>query len=232
MSATTAATLPAASAPSSARVLFIRRTYGHVALAILAFAALEWLLLRWDGARDLARGMTGGYNWLLVLLAFGVVSSFADRWARSATSVGLQYLGLGLFVAAEAVLFLPLLLGASSGDRDVIPIAGLLTLLLVAGLTAVVVVTRTDFSFLRGGLVVGGFLALGAIVASILFGFTLGLGFSLLMVGFASAAILYNTSNILRAYRTDQHVAAALALFGSVALLFWYVVQIVASQRR
>ncbi len=230
MSATAA--LPAASAPPSARALFVRRTYGHVALAILAFAALEWLLLRWDGARDLARGMTGGYNWLLVLLAFGVVSSLADRWARSEASVGRQYLGLGLFVAAEAVLFLPLLLGVSSSDGDVIPIAGLLTLLLVAGLTAVVVLTRTDFSFLRGGLVVGGFLALGAIVASILFGFTLGLGFSLLMVGFASAAILYNTSNILRAYRTDQHVAASLALFGSVALLFWYVVQIVNSQRR
>ena len=231
MSATSAA-LPAASAPASARALFVRRTYGHVALAILAFAALEWLLLRWDGARDLARGMTGGYNWLLVLLAFGVVSSLADRWTRSATSVGRQYLDLGLFVAAEAVLFLLLLLGASSGDGEVIPIAGLLTLLLVAGLTAVVALTRTDFSYLRTGLVVGGFLALGAIVASILFGFTLSLGFSLLMVGFASAAILYHTSTILRAYRTDQHVAAALALFGSVALLFWYVVQIVNTHRR
>ncbi len=83
-----------------------------------------------------------------------------------------------------------------------------------------------DFSFLRGALTIGSFVALGLIVASILFGFTLGLLFSLAMVVFAAGAILYQTSNVLRHYRTDQHVAAALALFAAVALLFWYVLRI------
>ncbi len=46
------------------------------------------------------------------------------------------------------------------------------------------------------------------------------------MVIFASAYILYYTSNILQVYRTDQYVAAALALFASVALLFWYILRI------
>ena len=46
------------------------------------------------------------------------------------------------------------------------------------------------------------------------------------MVVFACGYILYYTSNILHHYRTDQYVAAALALFASVALLFWYVLQI------
>ena len=70
-------------------------------------------------------------------------------------------------------------------------------------------------------------MALGVIVASILFGFSLGLFFVGLMILFAGGAILYNTSNIMHHYHTDQHVAASLALFASVALLFWYVLQAV-----
>ena len=49
---------------------------------------------------------------------------------------------------------------------------------------------------------------MGLIVASLLFGFQLGVIFAVVMVGFASAAILYYTSQVLRYYRTDQHVAA------------------------
>ena len=71
--------------------------------------------------------------------------------------------------------------------------------------------TRTDFSFLRGALVLGSLLALGLIVASILFG-ALGVVFSVAMVGLADGAILYPTSNIMYHYRTDQYVAASLCL--------------------
>ena len=229
----TGQTAPVAPAALDERALFIRRTYGHLALAVLAFAAVESLLLRWDGARTLAGRMTEGYNWLLVILAFTVVSTVADRWARTPGSVEKQYLGLAVAVVAQAILFLPLLLGvAASADGEVIPTAAVVTLLLVAGLTAVVVVTRTDFSFLRTTLTVTGFVALGLIVASILFGFGLGPLFAWAMVVFASGTILYNTSNVLHAYRTDQHVAAALSLFASVALLLWWVIRIVTDSRR
>jgi FtsH-binding integral membrane protein len=68
---------------------------------------------------------------------------------------------------------------------------------------------------------------LGVIVASLLFGFSLGIFFAGLMIAYAAGAILYNTSNVLHHYRPEQHVAASLALFASVALLFWYVVQLV-----
>ena len=87
-------------------------------------------------------------------------------------------------------------------------------------------VTKTDFSFLKWALVAGGFVALAAIVVGVMMGFSLGIWFSIAMVVLASGAILYNTSNILHHYHTDQHVAASLALFASVALLFWYVIQI------
>jgi len=218
---------PFAGAPATARADFVRRTYTHLAGAILAFVLVESLLLQWSGAERLAATMTGGWNWLAVLLAFGVVSYIAERWARSATSLGVQYAGLGLYVVAQAVLFLPLMIVATRyADPTVLPSAALVTGFLFLGLTLIAFFSGADFSFLRGFLIVGGLVALGLIVASILIGFNLGLIFSGAMVVFAAGAILYQTSNVARYYRTDQYVSAALALFASVALLFWYVLRI------
>lgn len=70
---------------------------------------------------------------------------------------------------------------------------------------------------------------MGLIVCAILFGFNLGVLFSGVMVGLAAGYILYDTSNVMHHYRTDQYVAASLALFASVALLFWYVLRLVMS---
>jgi hypothetical protein len=72
--------------------------------------------------------------------------------------------------------------------------------------------------------------AMALIVLGILFGFSLGIWFVWAMIVAACGYILYYTSNVLHHYRTDQHVAAALALFASVALLFWYVIQIFMSR--
>ena len=77
---------------------------------------------------------------------------------------------------------------------------------------------------------VGGCVALGVIVVSLLFGFSLGVLFSAAMVALAGGFILYYTSNVLHHYRPDQPVAAALALFAAVALMFWYVVRLFMSR--
>jgi len=139
----------------------------------------------------------------------------------------MQYAGLGLYVAGEAIVFVPLLYVASKmAGGGVIESAGLLTLLLFTGLTFTAFTTRKDFSMLGGFLSISCFVALGIILASIMFGFSLGLLFSAFMVIVAGASILYNTSNIMLRYNTTQHVAAALSLFASVALLFWYILRI------
>lgn len=216
----------AAQAAASDRASFIRRTYLHLAGAILLFVVLEYLLLQAPFTPKLIGLMLGTrFSWLVVLGLFMGVGYVADRWARSDTSVGMQYLGLGLYVLAEAFIFLPLMFVATVVLKDptVIPSAGLLTLTLFAGLTGTVFITRKDFSFLRGILMVGGFGAMGVILIAILFGFRLGTFFSLAMVGLAGGYILYYTSNVMRRYRTDQHVSAALALFAAVALMFYYI---------
>ena len=171
------------------------------------------------------------YSWLIVLGLFMFVSWIANSWASSATSPTLQYAGLGLYVIANAVIFVPLLYLATELDDRIIPTAGISTLGLFAALTAVVFVTRKDFSWMRSILFFSGFAALGLVAFSLIFGFALGPIFTVVMIVFACCYILYDTSNVLHHYHIGQHVAAALALFASVALLFWYIVQLFMSAR-
>ena len=69
-------------------------------------------------------------------------------------------------------------------------------------------------------------------MASIVFGFSLGVLFASVMVAVAGASILYTTSNIIHEYNPNQHVAAALALFAGVGLLFYYVPYLLISLNR
>jgi putative membrane protein len=172
------------------------------------------------------------FVWLLILGGFWLGSMLASKWTQ-AQDRSTQYRGLGIYVLLEAIIFLPMIYIAMafSDGLAIISQAGIITLSLFAGLTAVVFLTRLDFSFLRSVLVIGGFIALGLIVAGAIFGFDLGLWFSLAMVALAAGGILYETYNIKNVYSTDQYVGAALQLFSSVMLLFWYILRILLSKR-
>jgi len=220
---------PVSALDNEARGAFIWRVYGHLALAILGFAAIESWLFSSGIAVVLAERMLG-VNWLLVLGAFMIVGWLASHTAHRVESKPLQYLALAGFVVAEAILFVPLLFIAMAYEPGIIESAAGVTLLGTVGLTAVALITRKDFSFLRGILVWAGILALVAIAGSILFGFQMGTWFSVAMIGFAGASILYDTSNILHHYPEDRHVAAALELFASIALMFWYVLRLFLSR--
>jgi len=215
------------------RAAFIRRTYLHLAGAILAFIGLEAWFLSTPAMLDFAHSMITGRSWLIVLLAFMAVSWVADKLARSEAGPGMQYVGLGLYTVAEAVIFLPILAVAVYNPRyeGTLSMAAIVTGLLFVGLTATAFMTRKDFSFMRGILVIGSFVALGVIVCSLMFQFNLGLVFSAAMCLFAGGSILYTTSNIIHHYRPTQHVAASLALFAGVMLLLWYVLRIFMSRR-
>jgi FtsH-binding integral membrane protein len=220
---------PVATASAEARSTFIWRTYGHVALAILAFAGIESYLFSSELGARIAQTLLG-FNWLLIRGAFMIVGWIASHVAHNIDSKPLQYLALGGFVLAEAIIFVPLLYIAISYQPAIIESAVGITLLGVGGLTAVAFVTRKDFSFLRGVLMWGGILALVAIAGGVLFGFHLGTWFSVAMIGFAGAAVLYDTSNILHHFPEDRYVAASLQLFASIALMFWYVLSLLLSR--
>ena len=202
----------------------------HVAVAILAFGAVEYLLLKTVPLETVLTMVSGRYIWLAVIGVFWLASMLATKLSFS-LSRNTQYLGLGLYVLIEAVIFLPMLGIASLYAPQVITQAALVTLFMFAGLTATVFFTNKDFSFLRNIIVIGGFVALGVIVAGSIFGWNLGLWFSLAMVGLASASILYETYNIKNVYNKEQYVGAALQMFASIMLLFWYILRIFLNRR-
>lgn len=214
------------------RAAFFRKTYSHVAFAILAFIVVETILLNVIPFETIAWMMGGNYVWLFILGLFWLGSTMSNKLAFH-PSRNQQYLGLGLYVVLEAIIFLPMILIALvySGGGSMLYQATIITLFMFSGLTAVVFFTKTDFSFLRTLLVVGGFISLGIIVVGAIFGFDLGLWFSVGMVILASASILYQTSQIKDQYHTGQYVGAALQLFASIMLLFWYVLRILMSRR-
>ena len=203
---------------------FIWKCYAHVVGGILAFAAVEGYLLSSEIAYRIAPAMIN--NWLMTLGAFMLASWAASHFAHKLQSKAAQYAGYALLVVAQAFIFAPMMVLAMMKDPAIIDSAAGVTVLGCVGLIATAMITRKDFSFLRGMLVWGGMLALGGIVASILFGFQLGTWFSVAMIGFAGAAVLYDTSNIMHHYPKDRYVAASMALFASIALMFWYVLRL------
>lgn len=216
------------------RAAFYRKTYAHVAIATLLFVILESILLQIEPLVTFMVGLTQGFSWLLVLGAFMFATSYAEKMAHTSHDRNKQYLALFLFVLAEAIIFIPLIAIAIAvgdlQDSNILSQAAIVTLSLFTALSAVVLITKKDFSFLKSILTVGFIVALGIIIAGMIFKFDLGLFFSGAMVLLAAGTILYQTSNLVHHYHTDQYVGAALGLFSSLMLLFWYIVQIFMSK--
>ena len=222
--------MPVSSLTEDKRVAFYKKTYTHLALAVLLFVVVEWIFFQSEGIVNFAYSLTQGWKWLLMLGGFMLATNYAEKLAHTNHNINQQYAGLLLFVIAEAFIFIPLIgmamAIAESGGEDILSQAAILTLSLFTGLSAIVLLTKKDFSFLRAGLTIGSFIALGLIAAGMLFGFNLGLWFSVGMVVLASGSILYQTSNMVHEYSEDQYVGASLGLFASLMLLFWYILSI------
>ena len=224
----------ASSSITSERAAFIRRTYAHLAAALLALIGIETVLLTIPGLDKQIFGVLGAspVGYLVVFLGFIVLGTVAQYWAAQSSSRGMQYLGLSVYVCLEAIILFPLLVLAkyygevNPAAQGIIGTAGILTGAMFCALTAVVFLTKKDFSFLGSILTLCSFIALGFIIAAILFGFSLGMFFTVAMIALMGGYILYDTSNVMHHYDTEHHVAAALALFASVATLFWYILRL------
>lgn len=213
------------------RGAFLQRVYGHLAAAVAAFTLIEIYLFSSGLAYPLARSLLA-VNWLLVLGGFMLVAWLGRSFAYRAASLSSQYLGLGLFVLAQAIIVAPLLVIAFDAAPGAVESAAVITLLGFTLLTMVALSMRRDFTFLGGILRWFGLLALLAIAGGVLFGFHLGTWFSVGMIGLAGAAVLYDTQRILTTFPDDRYVGAALELFASIALMFWYVLRLLIGTRR
>lgn len=221
---------PVATLEAEARGAFLIKVYQHLLGAVVAFVLFETLLFATglaEGLYDLVAG--GGPTWLLILGGFMVVNWFATSAAHDILDPSRQYAGLFGIAAAEAVIFAPflhLVFNVEGGGAVTVGAAAVVTAIGFAGLSVVGLVTRKDLSFIRPMLLWGGVMALVLVVAAVLFGLELGVWFSLAMIALAGGSILYQTQTILRRYPEEAYVGAAVQLFASVMLLFWYVLRL------
>jgi FtsH-binding integral membrane protein len=233
--------MTAFAAPLDARLAFIRRTYAHLAGAVAAFVGFLYAFHVSGVGQAIAEWAFltpgGGMRWLAVIGGMMVVAWLAQSMAHGAKSTGAQYAGLALYSLGQALVFSPMIwlvayISTQRGQPSPLAPAAGITLVVFAALTAFVLMTKKDFSFLGMFLGIGGIVALLVIAAGAIFGFSLGLWFIGAMLLFACGAILYTTSRVLHEYRLDQHVGAALELFAAVVMLFWYVLQLLMSLQR
>lgn len=221
----------AAEAAQEERAAFLQRTYNHVAGALFVFAVLLAIAVNTPFAEQFTK-LIMGFGWigmLGVVFGFYFVSGFAQNMAYNGESTQTQYMGLGIFILAETIIFTPLIFIASLKAPHLIPAAGIITLALFVALSFIAITSKKDFSFLQGIVTMGIFVAMGAIVASMIFSFSLGVIFSSFMIALMGAAILYQTSTIMRTFPTNMHVAASLMLFASIATMFFYVLDLLLS---
>ncbi len=227
---------PIADASEFARASFYRKTYGLTAAAFVCWAVLEYLLFATGLAVPIVNVTLGGgrWGWLVVLGVYWLGVTLAQKMAND-FSVAKQYVGLGIYVVLEALIFVPLIavvcVRTDQYLNDILLPAGLATLLLIAGLSAVVFMSKTDFSFLRQFVIMASFLAVAAIVVFTIFNIAAGSIFAVAMIVLMSAAILWQTWQIKNTMSEGQHVAAAAICFGSFMTLFWYVIQLFLRRR-
>ncbi len=212
------------------RATFITRVYGHLAVAVGLFVALEVAFFM-SGFAEAIYDFVAGTNWLFILGGFMVGSWLATNAAHDVLNIQKQYAGLAGMAVVYAVLFAPMLYVADETAPGTIASAALVTVAGFAGLTGVALTTRRSFEFMGKYLMFGGIMALVAIVAAVLFDFELGVWFSVAMIAFAGAAILYKTQQIVRHYPEEAYVGAAVQLFSSVMLMFWYVLRLFLGRR-
>lgn len=147
---------------------------------------------------------------------------------------GVNLVALFGFTTLTGVVISPLLYMISRTNPASITQAGVLTVGIFGGLTAYVFLTRRDFSFLRGMLTVGLIvIVLGGLMNYLLVG-SLGLGFALAVGALLlfSGYVLYDTSNIMRRYPTNEYVAAALAIYLDAFNIFLAILRLLNSGRR
>ena len=242
----------------SDRVTFLRKTYAHLGIALLAFAAICGGLLKyapevsWKFSTMFGTGM---FAMLGIMLLMMVALGAANWMVQHNSSRAVQYGGLALGIGTYAFMFQPLFwvlmlkFSKYSPDQvamirsghmtpvmngaavEILTQATVITLAIFVGLTLVVFITKKDFSFLRGILMIGSFAALGMILVAILFGFSLGGLFAGFMILLMAGYILYETSTIMKDFPPTMYVAAAMMLFSTVVTLFWYVLRLLMSLR-
>ena len=207
----------------SERMAFIRRTYTTLLIQLIGVVLATSLSIK--------TGLAMKLGWGGLIIGFLGVIFIMPRLIVPTASRPVQTLGAALLVSFYGLLLSPLVMVAPEG---VLIQAGVLTGCVFGGLTAYVFMTKKDFNVLGGMLSAALWILIGVGVVSFFFGGfgnTAGLFYSGFAVLLFSGFVLYDTSNIMRRYPTNAHMAASIALLINVVNIFWYIAMILMGSR-
>ena len=214
----------AAEASLAERLSFIRKVYSLFFAATLF--AIGGVLLGFAYPPLMIYALEHPIIMLLAMVG-GVMGATALRHKR-----GINLVALFGFTTLTGVIISPLIALVYIKNPASILQAGLLTVGIFGGLTAYVFISNKDFSFLRGMLVTGLIVVILAgllnilIVGSSALYFATAVATLLLFSGF----VLYDTSNIIRRYPTNEYVAGALSLYLDAFNIFLALLRILNSR--
>ncbi|KTC02305.1 MULTISPECIES: Bax inhibitor-1/YccA family protein [Pseudomonas syringae group] len=193
----------------------LRNTYGLLALT-LAFSGVMAFV---------AQQMRVGHpNIFVVLIGFYGLFFLTNKlrdsvWGLVSTFALTGFMGFLLGPILNRYL-------GMAGGAEVVSSAFAMTALVFGGLSAYVLITRKDMSFLGGFITAGFFVLLGAVVASMFFQISgLQLAISAGFVLFSSVCILFQTSAIIQGGERN-YIMATVSLYVSIYNLFISLLQI------
>lgn len=193
----------------------LRNTYGLLAIT-LAFSGLVAFLSQ--------RANVPYPNFFVVLIGFYGLFFLTYKLRDSAWGL-VSTLALTGFMGYTLGPILNRYLGMTNG-AEVISSAFSMTALVFFGLSAYVLTTRKDMSFLSGFITAGFFVLLAAVLASFFFQISgLQLAISAGFVLFSSVCILFQTSAIIHGGERN-YIMATISLYVSIYNLFVSLLQI------
>jgi FtsH-binding integral membrane protein len=228
------------------RLAFIRKVYTLFSCSMLIWAGVTAFAMSSNAILNGFLGVlgTGIIGWLLFMAAMFMVLRL------TAASFPLNLIGLGVFAVLEGLFTAPFILVVTGSVGEIAPgefgavvtsstlaITGqafLLTAAIFGSITAYVLTTKKDFSFMRGALSMGFGLAIGLMLVSYYWSGAAnivgGTGFAAAMVALFAGFMLYDTSNIVHRYAPNQAASAAAKLLLDFVIMFRYIVLLLSNR--
>jgi len=193
----------------------LRNTYGLLAITLAFSGVMAYV----------AQQMRVGYpNIFVVLIGFYGLFFLTNKlrdsvWGLVSTFALTGFMGFLLGPILNRYL-------GMAGGAEVVSSAFAMTALVFGGLSAYVLITRKDMSFLGGFITAGFFVLLGAVLASFFFQISgLQLAISAGFVLFSSVCILFQTSAIIHGGERN-YIMATISLYVSIYNLFVSLLQL------
>lgn len=212
------------------RLGFLRKTYSLLTAQILIAGTIAALIINTPALLDFALNLG---NPIIYLIAVFALALGTRKMLEGTRPMGVQYAAAALWCTFLGALVTPFcaMAAAKTGSYEVVGQAFVLTSCVFIGITAYVLTTKKDFSFIGAGLWMASFAAMGIGLLLYFMGGSGGIWYSIMWIALMCGWILYDTSKVLHKYPVNAAVAASVMLLVDFVYLFIYILMLLTRSR-